>query len=112
MNKSQKEARDLNVKVLARNFPDVNATKLQNDLYKLALDCERNAIGLCNEQNWEDMRNELRDRFIAICEKYGIPELGGEVTGDPRGYCLKLHLPDGSHNTWGGKESGWGIGSL
>ncbi len=30
--------------------------------------------------------------------------------GDPRGYVVKLHLPDGRYNTWGGKEVGWGIG--
>ena len=30
--------------------------------------------------------------------------------GDPRGYVVKLHLPSGKSNTWGGKESGYGIG--
>lgn len=31
-------------------------------------------------------------------------------SGDPRGYVVKLHLPSGRHNTWGGKEEGYGIG--
>lgn len=111
MNKAQKEARAMNEKVLARNFPQANPVKLQNDLFKLAIACERNAIGLCNTPNWIDTREKLRDRLVAIAKKHGIA-LKADVTGDPRGYCLKLHLPDESYNTWGGKESGWGIGSL
>lgn len=111
MRKDQIEAREQNEKVLARNFPNVDARKLQNDLYKLALACEANALGLCNTPNFVDQRSDLKMMFIAIADKYGI-DLVGDVTGDPRGYCLKLHLPDGSYNTWGGKESGYGIGSL
>ena len=34
----------------------------------------------------------------------------GRTTAIPRGYVVKLHLPSGKHNTWGGKESGYGIG--
>ncbi len=29
--------------------------------------------------------------------------------GDPRGFTVKLFLPDGSYNSWGGKESGYGV---
>jgi hypothetical protein len=110
MNKAQKEARAENEKVLARNYPNVDATKLQLDLYKLALKCEHNALELCNTPNHVDTRDELREQFKAICKRHGIA-LKADVTGDPRGYCLKLHLPDGSWNTWGGKETGYGIGS-
>jgi hypothetical protein len=110
MNKAQIEARKQNETVLARNFPHADAVKLQNDLYKLALACERNALELCNTPNHVDVRDELRERLEAISEKHGI-KLVGRVTGDPRGYCLKLHLPNGDHNTWGGKEEGYGIGS-
>lgn len=39
-------------------------------------------------------------------EKQGVvPDFGG----DPRGYTVKLLLPDGSYNTWGGFECGWGV---
>ena len=114
MNKAQKEAMAENVRVLLRNFPEVkNVGKLQNDLYSLALKCERNAENLCNIPNWKDQRDDLRKRFKAICMNHRIDgQLSADVSGDPRGYCLKLHLPDGSYNTWGGKESGYGIGSL
>jgi hypothetical protein len=56
-------------------------------------------------------RDRLRVRLEQIINKHGALALKADVTGDPRGYCLKLHLPDGSYNTWGGKEAGYGIGS-
>jgi hypothetical protein len=111
MNKRQKEARAENVKVLARNYPNADANKLQNDLYSLALACERNAVNLCNVQDHVDQRSVLRERLKAICKKHGL-DIVAEVTGDPRGFCLKLHLPDESYNSWGGKEAGYGICSI
>lgn len=111
MNKAQKEARAHNVAVLARNFPHADTDKLQDDLYKLALACERNALDLCNTPNHVDVRDKLRGRLEAIAKRHGIV-IKADVTGDPRGYCLKLHLPNGDYNTWGGKEIGYGIGSL
>lgn len=111
MNKTQREARQQNIDVLARNFPSIDAAKLQDKLYALALKCERNAVELCNTDGRTDQRNKLRAELCRIADKFGIT-LRADVTGDPRGYCLKLHLPDGSYNTWGGKESGYGIGSV
>jgi hypothetical protein len=111
MNKAQKEAMAQNVAVLARNYPSVNAQKLQNDLFKLALACEHNARELCNTADHVDQRDQLRSQFAKISQKHGV-ELKADITGDPRGFSLKLHLPDGSYNTWGGKESGFGIGSV
>lgn len=29
--------------------------------------------------------------------------------GDPRGYTVKLILPNKRYNTWGGEEDGWGV---
>lgn len=111
MIKEQKEARARNVEVLARNYPHVDADKLQNALYSLALACERNALNLCNTPNWPDERDGLRLKLSNICHKFKI-EIRAEVTGDPRGFCLKLHLPNGDWNSMGGKEAGYGIGSI
>lgn len=37
--------------------------------------------------------------------------LRAHFDGDPRGFTVKLHAPTGdAFNTWGGKESGYGIG--
>jgi hypothetical protein len=30
--------------------------------------------------------------------------------GDPRGFALYVDLPDGSYNSFGGREHGYGIG--
>lgn len=109
LTKSQREVRAKNEAVLADNFPHVDAAKLQNDLFRLALKCQRNAVGLCNDADHADQRQQLRAEFARICKKHGI-ELRADMTGDPRGFALKLHLPNGQYNTWGGKESGYGIG--
>lgn len=111
MLKEQINARARNVEVLKRNYPHVDADKLQNALYSLALACERNALRLCNVPNAKDEREALRSRAWMICQKYKI-DMGIEVTGDPRGFCLKLHLPNGDWNSLGGKEAGYGIGSI
>jgi hypothetical protein len=111
MNKAQKAAQAANVAALAHNFPGCDAVKLQNDLFKLAIKCEANAICLCNTPDHIDQRDMLRHQLRVIAQKHGI-ELRADVSGDPRGYCLKLHLPDGAYNTMGGAESGYGIGSL
>jgi hypothetical protein len=34
-----------------------------------------------------------------------------KVSGDPRGYCLRLYHSAIPGNTWGGQESGFGVGS-
>jgi hypothetical protein len=110
MNKTQAAARANNIAVLARNYPNVDAAKLQDKLYALALKCERNATELCNTPNYTDRRAELRAELHRI-ERLMDVVLRAEVTGDPRGFCLRLHLPNGDYNTLGGAESGYGIGS-
>lgn len=65
--------------------------------------------------------NRLQDKWDARIEKREaqierrITEIAAELGltvdfgGDPRGYTVKLHLPNGAYNTWGGKESGYGV---
>lgn len=43
----------------------------------------------------------------AILEPYGITRVS--FSGDPRGYTVKIHFPDGRGNTMGGDSEGWGI---
>lgn len=53
-------------------------------------------------------REEARAQknVIAACSELGlVPDFGG----DPRGYTVKVKLPSGRYNTWGGKEDGWGV---
>lgn len=48
----------------------------------------------------------LEDRIRAIAESMSLTV---EFSGDPRGFTVKL-FGVGTHNTWGGAESGYGIG--
>ncbi len=56
---------------------------------------------------WCEMRTQqLERRITEICQSIGVrPNFGG----DPRGYTVKLHLPTGVYNTWGGAEEGYGV---
>ena len=51
-----------------------------------------------------DAKNEAEAVRLGVKDGYGV-----KVGGDPRGYCLKLILPTGRYNTWGGAEEGWGV---
>ena len=54
----------------------------------------------------EKQEAQIERRIKEICEPLGIvPDFGG----DPRGYTVRLHLPTGAYNTWGGRESGFGV---
>lgn len=110
MNKRQFEARQENIRVLARNYPAVDAEALESSLYRLALKAERNAESLCNVTDYTDKLEQLHTSLNALAKRHCI-DLRAKIGGDPRGYCLKLILPDGTYNTWGGPEAGYGIGS-
>jgi hypothetical protein len=32
-----------------------------------------------------------------------------KLSGDPRGYVVKVRFPSGTYNTWGGREEGYGV---
>ncbi len=85
--------------------PILFALKLQQyatRLYRYA-ETECN-YGLTPEQN--KRVESLEQKVKNLCAELGI-----KVTfnGDPRGYAVKLHFANEAHNTWGGKEEGWGI---
>ena len=44
-------------------------------------------------------------------EGWRIEEIGTvpNFSGDPRGFVVKLHFPNGACNTWGGESSGFGV---
>lgn len=55
----------------------------------------------------QERKDEVNDAAIeAICKAWGLK---ARLDGDPRGYVVKLLLPSGRHNTWGGAECGWGV---
>lgn len=111
MNKEQAQRRAEAIAVVARNFPDVkDAARLQDDLHLLGIECQRNAEKLCNVEGYEDRRDYLRAKLARIERAHGVT-LTATVSGDPRGYCLRVVMPQGDYNTWGGAEHGYGFGS-
>lgn len=78
-------------------------------LLRSAATVQRIAVLACNREL--DKTEEKADaracaRVEELGKKYGCRV---KCSGDPRGYCVKVLLPSGAYNTWGGPESGWGI---
>lgn len=65
----------------------------------------------CNGELYKTIdarETSLERRILDIAVRF---DLKVEFSGDPRGFCVKLHAPSKDvYNTWGGKESGYGIG--
>ena len=60
--------------------------------------------GLTEQQ--EKRVASLEKRVAKLCQDMGLTV---KFNGDPRGYAVKVQLPSGRYNTWGGAEDGWGI---
>jgi hypothetical protein len=94
--------------LMAREFPKVHGLPgLLDDLMKLAKRHGKLAERECNvgdvsDKTWERLEAKIR----AICEEIGC---GVKLGGDPRGYTVKVIVPSGRYNTWGGAEEGWGV---
>lgn len=86
----------------------VNRARDAMKLQRLGRRAHRNAERYCSEQGYEDRYEPEKARIerqaAEILAPYGLT---AQVTGDPRGYCLKIMGLPG--NTWGGDESGFGI---
>jgi hypothetical protein len=92
--------------LMAREFPNARASDLDL-LMRLAKRHGKLAERECNvgdvsDKTWERLEAKIR----AVCA-----EIGCEVKlgGDPRGYTVKVIVPSGRYNTWGGAEDGWGV---
>jgi hypothetical protein len=84
-----------------------NAVDLARLILRNAATVQRLAIEHCNrqlrpgeEKQWE----AAKARIVDACKPWGIR---AKVNGDPRGCCVKLILPSGRWNSWGGKEDGY-----
>ena len=62
--------------------------------------------GLTERQ--ERRKQNLQTRIKTVLESAGL--VLNHFNNDPRGYSVYLDLPDGSYNSFGGRESGYGIG--
>jgi hypothetical protein len=82
----------------------VELCRLANSLSRLnEIACNN---GLTERQ--ERRKQNLQTRINAALEGTGL--VLNHFESDPRGYAVYLDLPDGSYNSFGGRECGYGIG--
>lgn len=116
MNAKIENAIRLTLLLKSRLF-DAPASQLIVDvesLGKLASRATSRAIANCNgwidTERLERQTSAIEKRADVILLPYG---LRSRTTGDPRGFCLRLHAlpcsPSVRGNTWGGDEGGYGI---
>jgi hypothetical protein len=114
--------RDEFIAVCQRNGIDVTTSR---KLLSLSKSHKRIQVAICNGPgrcvNYLTQVDEVYRKHEEICAidearvEKRIKEIADRINlkidcgGDPRGYTVKIHFPDGSYNTWGGVESGYGI---
>ena len=126
MSTTKQQERDAFIGVLVENVPGAftdlaryrEVVQVADQFMKLARTLERINVRECNDDYADtDWGRNKRSRDIAaskrtearlkdLCRHYGF---GLNLGGDPRGYAVKLILPTGRYNTWGGKEEGYGV---
>ncbi len=104
--------------LLATRAPTVAPSRIAADAMKLArygASQLTNASNLCNVPDYQARYDRKRDNIKKHAQDVaGAYSLRVELSGDPRGFCLKLHGMGGNSvpvrgNTWGGDESGYGV---
>jgi len=102
------------VAVLTREIPTLapfRVVELAMQLMRCAASADRLSVAHCNYMETEEYERKItavRKRVAKLLvDVPGVTAL--QVGGDPRGFCLKLSLPSGAYNSWGGKESGFGV---
>lgn len=105
------------VAVMAQEFPRLKTEAIADDcqrLMKLARALEREAANLCNipdyQQRYDRNHHRLCGKVREVIDGLGS-SFNFKTSGDPRGYGLKLMLPSGRYNTFGGPEEGYGVPS-
>ena len=90
--------------LLAQRLSATELCRLANSLNRLnEIACN---FGLTERQ--ERRKQNLQTRIKAVLERAGL--VLNHFETDPRGYAVYLDLPDGSYNSFGGRECGYGIG--
>ncbi len=82
-----------------------------DELYTLAKRADHYNEMRCNVEmtdQQEARADRIDARMVALVASIGLT---GTPNGDPRGFAFYVHLPKtGRYNSWGGAETGWGIG--
>lgn len=101
------------VSELTPKYPTHEVMALARSLMRKASTSQRIAEMLCSVEMSErrqariEKQDESNDAAIErLCKQYGLE---CRLQGDPRGYTVKVILPSGRYNTWGGEPYGWGV---
>ncbi len=81
------------------------------ELCRLATSLNRLNEIACNSgltERQQRRKQNLQTRIKSLLERTGL--VLNHFESDPRGYAVYLDLPDGSYNSFGGRECGYGIG--
>jgi hypothetical protein len=81
------------------------------ELCSLATSLNRLNEIACNSgltERQERRKQNLQTRIMAVLEGAGL--VLNHFNSDPRGYAVYLDLPDGSYNSFAGRDCGYGIG--
>lgn len=100
--------------------PALHCAHTAGALMRLAARAQRLAEDQCNrpektEGEWERRRASLSKATRAAIDELSpyLPRnarpIGFELSGDPRGYCLRLFNACLPGNTWGGADAGYGV---
>ena len=86
--------------------------KLARLILRNAATIQRLAVEDCNRQISDGERKQRADaesRIVTACDQCGTNSRRIKPTfnGDPRGCCVKLLLPSGRWNSWGGAAAGY-----
>lgn len=113
---SYQKDREEFITIMVHEFPDRDVYEviaMARNLMRKASTSERLANILCSVEMSEkrqariEAEDERNDAAIKrICDAWGLVPV---LSGDPRGYTVKVKLPSGRSNTWGGSEHGWGV---
>ena len=123
------EERERFFKTFSANHPEVDL-EVAEKLIRLAIKHDRLSTQECNGcerdkfswETWEQYEKQVarqqeriekklekvEERINKLATRHGLKV---ETGGDPRGYTVKIHFPEGNYNTWGGTESGYGVPS-
>lgn len=85
---------------MAQEFPTVaGLSAMLEELMKLAKRHGRLQEKACNEQVKEGHDAVCEKKITAVCERIGC---GVIFSGDPRGCTVKVTVPSGRSDSWGG----------
>lgn len=126
--RTSKKDREEFVAVLTRECPaidPVRVARIAGRIMRYGATMGRLAEEECNG-DWP-IRKVNQDEWRKLLDKRKLHAANGVLTAcwelaankelkikpvfgsDPRGFTVKLLLPSGRYNTWGGREDGWGV---